>query len=101
MGRALAVGIVPVVGHKTIVVRRQQAVLLVPAQFAITGLLVALTILLLTGGVDIYEIAVGIILVGMAVLDNRILTGSLLGAVVHVTDGLELELLSRIRSVGV
>ena len=35
----------------------------------------------------------------MAVLDIRILTGCLLGAVVHVTDGLEQELLSRIRAV--
>ena len=101
MGRALAVGIVPVVGHESIVVRRQQAVLLVPAQLALTGLLVTLAILFLTRGVNVYEVAVGIILVGMAVLDIRILTGCLLGAVVHVTDGLELELLSRIRSVGV
>ena len=56
------------VSNKSIVVRSKKTVLLIPFEFTLCGLLVRHAILLGTACVNINEIAVGIILVGMIVV---------------------------------
>ena len=91
----------PVVRHETVVVGGQQAVLLVPLQLALAGFLVCCSIFLRASGVDVDEVAVGVIFIGVAVSDFSVLAWSRFRAVVHVADIGKLELLSFILSVGV
>ena len=56
------------VSHEAIVVRSKETVLLIPFEFAFRGLLVSHAILLCTACIDINEVSVGIILVGMTIV---------------------------------
>ena len=98
---ALAVSVIPVVGHESVVVRGQQTVLLVPFQFAFMGFLVCCSIFLRASRVDVHEVSVRVILVGVAVACLPALVRSGFRAVVNVADIGKLELLSFLLSVGV
>ena len=98
--RALAVGIVPVVGHESIVVWRQQAVLLVPAQFALVRAGLVMPIVRQASDIHLYKTSVFIIQIYVIVL-NFIFSWSLLRAIVNVRHIGQLEFLPLIRPVGV
>ena len=65
---ALAVGIIPVVGHEAIVIGSRQAVFLVPAELALGCGGIQRAVLLDVACIDIDKIAVGIVSIGMVVV---------------------------------
>ena len=97
---ALSVGIVPVVGHETIVVNCKQTILLIPDEFALSDTIVPMSVSHNTVGVYIDKISVLVIGVNMTVLD--LLTfGSLLSTIINILYTFELEFLSGFRAVGI
>ena len=65
---AFAVSIIPVVGHEAIVIGSRQAVLFVPAELATGCGGIQRAVLLDAACIDIDQIAVGIVSIGMVVV---------------------------------
>ena len=68
--RTFTVGIIPVVGHEAVVIGSRQAVLLVPAELALSCGGIQRAVLLDTACIDIDQVAVGI-----GIVNNRLLSG--------------------------
>ena len=99
--RALTIGIIPIVAHKTILIDCQQAILLVPLELLLTYLVILFAITLYTRSVDVDKIAVGIVLVLVTIVDGRAVRWHFLRAVIDVTHIVKLELLTLFATMGV
>ena len=97
---ALAVGIIPVVGHEAVVVHCKQTIFLVPDELTLTRVDFIMSIFHHASGVHIYKVSVPIIQIYVIVLDV-IVSRSLFRAIINVFNICELELLSVFCAVGI
>lgn len=98
LDRALTVGIIPVVGHEAVVVHREQTVLLVPDELALSCADFIMSILHHTSGVHIYKISVLVIQIYVIVFDI-IVSRSLFRAIIHIFNTCKLEFLTGFSTV--
>ena len=96
----LTIGIIPIVGHETVVVQRKQTVLLVPDELAFTNTVFTVLVTHHTIRIDVNEIAVLVVLISMTIL--YLLTfWSFLCAVINIFYTFKLEFLAFLRAVSV
>ena len=69
--RALTVGIIPIVSHKTVFISGKKTVLLVPTTLLFTNLFVFNAVFLHTRGIDIDKVTIGIVHILMPIVDVR------------------------------
>ncbi len=100
LDRTLTVGIIPIVGHEAVVVHREQTVLLVPDELALSCADFIMSIVHHTSGIHIYKVSVLVIQIYVIVLDF-IVSRSLFRAIIHVFNTCKLELLPVFSAVGV
>ena len=99
--RAFTVGIIPVVGHEAVVIGSRQAVLLVPAELALGCGGIQCAILLDAACIDIDQVAVGIVSIGMVVVHLCHGIRILFRAVVRILHFGQMELFALSLAVGI
>ena len=99
--RALAIGIIPIVAHKSVFIHCKESVFLVPLVLLLGCLFIFLAVILHAARVDVDKVAVSIVLVLVTVVNGRTVGRSLLRAVVLITHVAQLELMSVSLLIGI